>query len=218
VIASRPLGRSREGRLSLSGLDLQDWAAWATIVGTVIVVTTTILGWLGKLRVRLPANLNSLERRAVFILTMAVVPLPIWAWGPTWGGLLASLANLMILPWMPGYIQRRRSVPTGEKAQAAIPGVLYWVTVLLVIMNVVALGSALFPEANIGSYEVRNRIAAAKDCTAANREFELALANYKRARGLHDEDRMKEESEYMRLAERRMRQLSCPQTATLPSV
>ena len=89
---------------------------------------------------------------------------------------------------------------------------------MLVIMNIFALGGALFPEANIGSYEVRNRIAATKDCAAANKEFELALANYKRAQRLEDQARMNEEREYMRLAERRMRQLSCPQTADLPSI
>ena len=85
----------------MSGLDLQDWAAWATIIGTVFVVTGTILGWLGKLRLRLPANLNSLEARAIFIIAIAVVPLPIWAWGPNPGFFLAA-ANAMILPWIPG--------------------------------------------------------------------------------------------------------------------
>jgi hypothetical protein len=205
-------------------LDLQGWATWlgiaasvATVIGTITTVTIAIQTWRGKWHLRFPGSLHSLELRAIFIVAIAMVPLPIWAWGPT-AGLLPSLANLMVLPWVPAYIQKRRSGLAGEKLQDTMPTALFWITGLLVVMNVVALSSALFPEAKIGSYEVRGRIAAARDCNAANKEFELALANYKRARGLQDQARMEEEREYMRLAERRMRQLSCPQTATLPSV
>jgi hypothetical protein len=49
-------------------LSLEDWAAWATIVGTVIVIADTALGWLGKLRLRLPAQLESVESRALFAI------------------------------------------------------------------------------------------------------------------------------------------------------
>ncbi len=198
-------------------MDLQDWANWAAIVGTAVTVIGAILGLLGKWRFRLPSGLNSFEARVAFVISIAVVPLPFLAWGPPWG-LLLSVANFMIFPWLPGYLERKKKViPRGATVQEALPGTLFWTIILLVIVNFVAFASAWFPEANIGSYEVRNRINEAPDCGAADREFELAFENYKRVQKLHDEARMNEEQEYMRLAERRMRQLSCPQTATLPS-
>jgi hypothetical protein len=201
---------------------LQDWAAWASIVATIIAVTGAMLGLLGKWRLRLPANLTSLEARTVFVLSIGMVALPIVAWGPL-AGLVPALLNLIILPWMPGYLdeyQRQLRDRMGQPPLGVRQGLLFTLAVGLLLMNGVALLS-LLPSSGleiVDSYEIRNRITEADDCAAADKEFQLALANFKRAERLQDQDRMKEEREYMRLAEYRMRELSCPETADLPRV
>jgi hypothetical protein len=142
VIASRSLNRSREG-----GLSLEDWAAWATIIGTVIVVTGTVLGWLGKLRLRLPAQLESLESRALFVVCTVLVAMPIIAWGPL-AGLLPSFANLLIVPSAPSYLEEylkqprsepRLLSPAGDLPSPTVrQGIVFGLFAVLAVVNVIA--------------------------------------------------------------------------------
>jgi hypothetical protein len=142
VIASRPLDRSREG-----GLSLEDWAAWATIVGTIVIVTGTVLGWLGKLRLRLPPQLESLESRTLFVICTALVAMPIIAWGPL-AGLLPSFANLLVVPSMPAYIEeylrQPRSEPRLFSPAGDLPsptfrqGIVFGLFLVLAVVNFIA--------------------------------------------------------------------------------
>jgi hypothetical protein len=97
-------------------LSLEDWAAWATIVGTVVVLAGTVLGWLGKLRLRLPAQLANVESRALFVICIVLVAAPIIAWGPL-AGFMPSLANLLVMPSMPAYIEDFLRQPRNERAE-----------------------------------------------------------------------------------------------------
>jgi hypothetical protein len=96
-------------------LSLEEWAAWATIVGTAIVIAGTVLGWLGKLRLRLPPQLESLESRALFVICITLVAMPIIAWGPL-AGLLPSFANLLVMPSMPSYYEEYSRQPVNPES------------------------------------------------------------------------------------------------------
>lgn len=201
----------------VASLSLADGAAWATIVGTVIVVVGTILGWLGRLKLRLPAGLSSIESRALFVASIVVIALPIIAWGPL-AGILPALANLIILPSMPAYLQDYLRRPKDEKGHGPRPEVrqalAFYLAGVLVAMNVVALGFIL--DRRVFRSEVSKRIYGTNDCNALNNEFEVALSNYRRAEANKDRYRMSEEHIYMTLAERRMRDRSCPQNPEVP--
>jgi hypothetical protein len=209
--------------VNVASLSLQDGAAWASIVGTIIAVTGGILGLLGKWKLRLPANLTSLEARTVFVISIGIVALPVIAWGPL-AGLVPALLNLFFLPWMPAYMEEYWEQPRTSRGSLPLTlrqGLLFALSIGLLVMNGIALISMVpwgSVESSYGNVDIINRIRDSKDCASADKEFELALANFKRAERLHDENRMKEEREYMREAEYRMRALSCPETADLPRV
>jgi hypothetical protein len=150
---------------------LQDAAAWATILGTIVVVTGAILGLLGKLRFRLPAGMVSLELRALFVLSTAIVAVPIIAWGPTWG-FIPALANLLILPSVPGYLDAWQKRPRSRRKVGVPQALVFTLAIMLGVMNFSALVSMvpwpgwpdlswLEPPPVVGSPEVRNRIEAA---------------------------------------------------------
>jgi hypothetical protein len=126
-------------------LSLEDWAAWATIVGTVIVVAGTVLGWLGKLRLRLPAQLESVESRALFVICVILVALPIIAWGPL-AGLLPSFANLLVMPSMPAYFEEYLDQPKNPNSLfELLPSptfrqrIVFGLFLVLTVVNVIAL-------------------------------------------------------------------------------
>lgn len=127
-------------------MSLEDWAAWATIVGTVIVIAGTVLGWLGKLRLRLPAQLESVESRALFVICTALVALPIIAWGPL-AGFLPSFANLLVMPSMPAYFEEcltqprnpRPLAPTDLPSPTFRQGIVFGLFLALTLINVIAL-------------------------------------------------------------------------------
>jgi hypothetical protein len=119
-------------------LSLEDWAAWATIASTIIVLTGTVLGWLGKLRLRLPAQLESVEARALFVICITLVAVPIIAWGPL-RGFLPSFANLLVMPSMPTYIEQISKQPENSASPLGFPSVTFRqgiVLVLVVILSV----------------------------------------------------------------------------------
>jgi hypothetical protein len=130
------------------GLDLQDWAAWATIVGTVIVVVGTLLGWAGKLRLRLPAELSSVESRALFVICSTLVAVPIIAWGPL-AGFLPALGNLLVMPSMPAYIEEYLKQPpnprsiTGARPTTLRQGIVFGLSIVLTIVNFFAVIDAV---------------------------------------------------------------------------
>jgi hypothetical protein len=215
--------------VAIQGFDLEDGAALATIVGTIVTVTAAVLAWLGKWRFRLPAGLVNLEIRALFVISLAVVALPIIAWGPL-GGFVPALANLAILPSFPGYLEKWLKRPQGRRGVRVFPRLVFTLTFLLCLMNIGALlsmlpwgaaGSSLASVGrsisrsfqNQGSSEVLYRIYKAKDCGALDGEFELALRNYRQAEGQQDQDRMTVERRYMLMAHDRMRDLACKESA-----
>jgi hypothetical protein len=215
------------------GFDLEDGAALATIVGTIVTVTAAVLAWLGKWRFRLPAGLVSLEVRTLFVISVAIVALPIIAWGPL-GGLVPALANVVILPSFPGYLDRWLKRPLSRRHVGVAQGLVFTLVVLLCLMNIGALLS-MFPWRPVGhslasagrgvgsffsssggptySYEVVKRINDAKDCGTLDREFELALKNYRQAEAAKDLGRMDTERYYMLTARGRMRDLSCVESS-----
>lgn len=210
-------------------VSLEDAAAWATIIGTIIVVTGAILGWLGKWSFRLPAGLVSLEARTLFVLSVAVVAIPIIAWGPKWG-FVPALANLLILPSVPAYLDKWLRRPLNRRTVSVPRALVYILAILLCLMNVGALLSMVpwpgLPDMSslwerppeIGSSEVRYRIQSAESCTELDKEFQLALSNFRRAEARSDRERLIEEREYMVLAERRMRDKSCANTPEVPAL
>jgi hypothetical protein len=215
------------------GFDLDDGAALATIVGTIVTVTAAVLAWLGKWKFRLPAGIVSLEVRALFVVSVAIVALPIIAWGPL-GGLVPALANVVILPSFPGYLDKWLKRPLSRRRVGVSQGLVFTLVVLLCLMNIGALlsmfpwwrpighslasagrgvGSLFSTNGPVYSYEVVSRIKDAKDCGSLDREFELALRNYGQAEAAKDQDRMDTERYYMLTARGRMRDLSCVESS-----
>jgi hypothetical protein len=129
-------------------LSLEDWAAWATILGTAIVVAGTVLGWLGKLRLRLPAQLESVESRALFVICTILVAVPIIAWGPL-VGFLPSFANLLVMPSMPAYIEEYSRQPInpdslfGFRSVTFRQGIVFGLVLALTVANVISLFKAI---------------------------------------------------------------------------
>jgi uncharacterized membrane protein len=129
-------------------LSLEDWAAWATIVGTVIVIAGTVLGWLGKLRLRLPAQLESIESRALFVICVILVAVPIIAWGPL-AGFLPSFANLLVMPSMPTYLEELSKQPKNPASIFGFPlisfrqSIVLGLALVLTVVNVVSLFKAI---------------------------------------------------------------------------
>lgn len=211
------------------GVKLADAAAWATIIGTIIVVPSAILAWRGMLSLRLPDGLVSLEARALFVLSIAVVALPIVAWGAL-AGLIPALLNLLILPWMPAYLQRWFDIPDRERAVELPQGLLFALAIGLVLMNVGALLSMVpwpsLPDTSswfkskpvVGSPDIRQRIEYADNCSSIEKEFQLALDNFRRAEARRERDRLIEEREYMRLASRESRERSCATALEVPDM
>ena len=123
-------------------MSLEDWAAWATIVGTVVVIAGTVLGWLGKLRLRLPPQLESVESRALFVICIVLVAVPIIALGPL-VGFIPSFANLLVMPSMPAYIEEfLRQAPKndrGERIPTFRQGIVFGLFAVLTLINVIAL-------------------------------------------------------------------------------
>jgi hypothetical protein len=114
-------------------MNLDTAAAIATIVGTVITVGASVLALLGKLRLRLPTRLSSIQSRAFFVVATPVIALPILSWGPKWG-LAPSIANLLVIPPLPNWWEE-----TDFKELSAGDNLVLTVTVLLAYMNGAAL-------------------------------------------------------------------------------
>jgi hypothetical protein len=129
-------------------MTLDSAAAIATIVGTVITVIASILALLGKLRLRLPGTLSTVESRAIFVLSTTIIALPILAWGPRWG-LAPAVANLLIVPSLPAYFDRYSVVSQDEPQGGEVTGItVMFVSTLLLIINVAAAVSLVDQLAN----------------------------------------------------------------------
>jgi len=114
-------------------MNLDDAAAIATIIGTAITMGATVLALLGKLRLRLPTKVSSIQSRAFLVVAVPVIALPILSWGRKWG-LAPTVANLLVIPSLPSWWEEAdfKELSTGDN-------LVLTVTVLLAYMNGAAL-------------------------------------------------------------------------------
>jgi hypothetical protein len=121
-------------------VDLNSTETIVNIVVGVITALAAILGLFGKLRLRLPMRLSTVEARGLFVLGVFIVALPILAWGLHWG-LMPALANLMVVPGLPAYLEKNWNRPQEEGTVR--DNILYLLLLALAVMNFIALISLI---------------------------------------------------------------------------
>jgi hypothetical protein len=121
-------------------VDLNSAETIVNIVTAVIAAVSALLAMLGKLRLRLPTQLSTVEARGFLVLGTFIVALPILAWGLP-GGLTPALANLMVVPGLPAYLERNWDRPQEEVTVR--DGILYLVLLALAVVNFFALVSLI---------------------------------------------------------------------------